>query len=107
MGKIVKFWLWVMLGALLIFVPALLVAMLHTSVPNWVLAAANPITLVGVALAIAIAIIVFKVYFYPTALAKGRNHPQKEAIFVLNLALGWTFVGWVIALVWANTNQKQ
>jgi len=40
-------------------------------------------------------------YFIPALLAQGkRNAP---AIFVLNLFLGWTFVGWVVALVWAVT----
>ena len=40
-------------------------------------------------------------YFLPSAL--GCHHKNAAAIFVLNLLLGWTFVGWVIALVWAFT----
>src|SRR5580698_1838338 len=44
-------------------------------------------------------------YFLPTIVA-GR-HPNSSAIFVLNLLLGWTFVGWVIALVWACTKPSQ
>jgi len=44
-------------------------------------------------------------YFVPTIVAGNRIHPQTGAIFVLNLCLGWTLVGWVIALVWANTNE--
>ena len=40
-------------------------------------------------------------YFIPTLVgAKKRN---VSAIFVLNLFLGWTVVGWVVALVWACT----
>jgi hypothetical protein len=38
-------------------------------------------------------------YFIPTWIAwKKRN---LAAIFALNLLLGWTFIGWVVALVWA------
>jgi hypothetical protein len=37
------------------------------------------------------------VYFLPSMLAK----QDTTAIFVLNLFLGWTLVGWVAALVWA------
>jgi hypothetical protein len=41
-------------------------------------------------------------YFIPALIALGR-HRQTLAIFVLNLFLGWTIVGWVGALVWACT----
>ena len=40
-------------------------------------------------------------YFVPTAV--GRHKVNVRAIFVLNLFLGWTCVGWVLALVWACT----
>jgi len=40
-------------------------------------------------------------YFIPTITAFQRKHPSKEAISVLNLLLGWTFIGWVAAMVWA------
>jgi Superinfection immunity protein len=46
-------------------------------------------------------------YFLPAIIAGGRKHNNAGAIFVLNLFLGWTFVGWVIALVWAFTNSSQ
>lgn len=46
----------------------------------------------------------FFLYFLPSIV--GRNHKQIAAIFVLNLFLGWTFVGWVVALVWALTKTK-
>ena len=42
-------------------------------------------------------------YFLPALLATGRKHHQNGAIFTLNLLLGWTFLGWVAALVWAMT----
>lgn len=42
-------------------------------------------------------------YFLPGIVASSRSHHQAVAIFVLNIFLGWTFVGWVVALVWACT----
>ena len=41
------------------------------------------------------------IYFLPTLI--GISKRNGCAIFVLNLLLGWTFVGWVIALVWSLT----
>ena len=44
------------------------------------------------------------VYFIPAIIAHTRNNIQSKAIFVLNLLLGWTALGWIAALVWAFTN---
>ena len=41
------------------------------------------------------------VYFIPTIVALEKKHINKQAIFILNLFLGWSLVGWVIALIWA------
>lgn len=43
-------------------------------------------------------------YFLPTAVANSRSHPNLIPIFVLNLLLGWSFIGWVVAMVWACTS---
>ena len=40
-------------------------------------------------------------YFLPTIVAMSRGHRSYGGILVLNLFLGWTFIGWLIALVWA------
>jgi hypothetical protein len=40
-------------------------------------------------------------YFLPAIV--GRDKSNAGAIFALNLLLGWTLVGWVVALVWAMT----
>jgi uncharacterized protein (DUF983 family) len=40
-------------------------------------------------------------YFFPSFV--GRNKRNSSAILVLNFFLGWTLLGWVIALVWAVT----
>jgi Superinfection immunity protein len=44
-------------------------------------------------------------YFIPTYV--GRKKRNFAAIFVLNFFLGWTLVGWVVALVWAVTKDPQ
>jgi len=41
------------------------------------------------------------IYLIPTIIALDKRHIDTLAIFILNLLLGWTFVGWVIAMVWA------
>ena len=40
-------------------------------------------------------------YFLPTIIALVRQKRNTIAIFVLNFFLGWTFIGWVAALVWS------
>ncbi len=40
-------------------------------------------------------------YFLPIIIASVRNMRHAVAISVLTLVAGWTFVGWVVALVWA------
>jgi hypothetical protein len=42
-------------------------------------------------------------YLLPTFVAWRRGHHQAPAIFVLNLAFGWTVIGWIGAMIWANT----
>jgi hypothetical protein len=43
-------------------------------------------------------------YFIPSIVAVMRKHNNRNPIIVLNFFLGWTFFGWVIALVWALTD---
>jgi len=50
-----------------------------------------------------IIVIVIFIYFLPTIVGCCKKKKNAGAIFVLNLFLGWTFIGWVIALVWATT----
>ena len=42
-------------------------------------------------------------YFLPTIVAVSRKVPHIGSIVVINLFLGWTFIGWVVALVWSFT----
>jgi hypothetical protein len=43
----------------------------------------------------------FVLYFLPAIVAFARSKRDAVSILVLNLLLGWTVIGWVIALVWA------
>ncbi|WP_033063671.1 superinfection immunity protein [Pseudomonas brassicacearum] len=45
--------------------------------------------------------IAFIAYFLPTFIASKRDHPNGTSIFLLNLFLGWTFIGWLGALIWS------
>jgi hypothetical protein len=47
------------------------------------------------------ALFLFGVYFVPTIIAVARRRHNTLAIFILNFFLGWSLVGWVIALVWS------
>jgi hypothetical protein len=43
----------------------------------------------------------FVLYLLPAIIAFARSKRDAGAILVLNFLLGWTAIGWVIALVWA------
>jgi hypothetical protein len=40
-------------------------------------------------------------YFLPSLIALARSKRDLLSIFLLNLFLGWSVIGWVVALVWA------
>jgi len=40
-------------------------------------------------------------YFLPTIIAAVRRSKSILGIVLLNIFLGWTFIGWVISLVWS------
>ena len=46
--------------------------------------------------------IISVVYYVPSYVAYARAHKNAPAILTLNVLLGWTFIGWVIALVWSQ-----
>jgi Ca2+/Na+ antiporter len=48
-------------------------------------------------------LILASLYFVPSMVAMSRKN-HTSAIFALNLFLGWTLVGWVVALVLALWN---
>ena len=46
----------------------------------------------------------FVMYFLPSIIAIVRSKRDITAIVLLNLFLGWTAIGWVVALIWALKN---
>jgi hypothetical protein len=46
-------------------------------------------------------ILSFALYFLPSIVAFARGHPNSLGIFLVNLIFGWTFLGWIAAMVWA------
>ena len=45
-------------------------------------------------------------YFVPTIIAALRRHPNWQGILLVNLLLGWTYVGWIGALVWSLYHKR-
>ena len=45
-------------------------------------------------------------YLFPWILAVGLRHRNAGPIFFINLLLGWTFIGWVAALVMATWRDR-
>lgn len=52
--------------------------------------------------------IIILIYFLPTISAFERKKKNTSSIFVVNFFLGWTLIGWVVALSWAlSKDDKQ
>jgi hypothetical protein len=43
----------------------------------------------------------FVMYWLPTIVAIARHTPSALGVAALNFFLGWTVIGWIMALVWA------
>ena len=46
-------------------------------------------------------------YFFPAIVAWRRGHHNTLAILMLDLFLGWTFLGWIGSLIWACTSNRR
>lgn len=55
---------------------------------------------------VVILLIIVIPYFLPAIIAFSKNRHNKSAVLILNIFLGWTFIGWVVALVWAVSNKN-
>lgn len=55
----------------------------------------------GAAVALLVVIVGIGLYFLPTIVAVSRKVTNQGSIFVINFFLGWSFIGWVVALAMA------
>jgi len=55
----------------------------------------------GGAAAVLVIIVGIGLYFLPTIVAVARKVTNQGSVLVINFFLGWTFVGWVVALAMA------
>jgi hypothetical protein len=46
-------------------------------------------------------------YFLPTIVAMLRGHPQTGGVFLLNIMIGWTGIGWLGVAVWSVVAEKK
>ncbi|MBW5800058.1 superinfection immunity protein [Halomonas elongata] len=51
-------------------------------------------------------LLVIAAYMLPTLVAALRKKRNTLAIGALNVLLGWTFIGWVVALVWSLASER-
>jgi len=47
--------------------------------------------------------VIIVIYLTPTFIAYKRKHHNRLAILFLNILLGWSILGWVIAAIWSGT----
>jgi uncharacterized membrane protein (DUF485 family) len=50
-------------------------------------------------------IFILVIYFLPSIIGYKTN--SASGIILLNLFLGWTFLGWVAALIWSVSAKKE
>lgn len=46
-------------------------------------------------------------YMLPTIIAQHRASPNRGAITALNILLGWSVIGWIVAFVWSLAGERQ
>lgn len=58
-------------------------------------------SLVSVVISVVLIATMVTMYFLPALVAFGLHRQHAGAIIVLNAIAGWTFFGWIAAVVWA------
>lgn len=52
-----------------------------------------------------VAVFAVLLYMLPAFVAAGRRCKAEAGIAIVNIFLGWTFIGWVVALAWAAVGE--
>lgn len=47
------------------------------------------------------------IYFIPSFVAYSRDIPSRAGVLITNAFFGWTFLGWIIALIWAFSGEER
>jgi hypothetical protein len=45
-------------------------------------------------------------YFLPSIIAMSRKKTNLMGIFLVNFFLGWSVIGWIVALIWAVSTER-
>ncbi|QAX85903.1 iduronate sulfatase [Pseudomonas sp. DTU12.3] len=62
--------------------------------------------MLDIGMAIVLLFLMIATYFLPSFNAFSRKHPERWPIFMLDLFLGWTIIGWVVSLVWSVSSTQ-
>lgn len=88
-------WRWILGGQIALF--AAIAALQSIDMPAWATSANG--TGMRVAQGLVFTVVIFVIYFIPAIV--GWNKRNSSSIAALDLFLGWTLIGWVVALCWA------
>jgi hypothetical protein len=61
----------------------------------------------GVVVVLAMIAAGIAVYLAPTIVANKRGHRNTGSIVATNILLGWTFIGWCVALIWSLSDNAE
>jgi len=56
---------------------------------------------IAILVLLVLAVVGLALYFLPAIIATRRHHPNTLAIWLVNFFFGGTFIGWIVALIWA------
>jgi ABC-type transport system involved in cytochrome c biogenesis permease component len=52
-------------------------------------------------------IFLITIFFIPTSVVLFRDSSKKWGVFWVNLLVGWTGIGWIIALIWSFMSESE
>ncbi len=53
------------------------------------------------------AFVALALYFLPVIIAAARKHEQILPITLITIFLGWTFLGWLAAIIWSLSSDTR